>query len=116
MFLGRAIPAELQSAVVSFLESQPSVERVSDVKSRVVGAGRFKLKAEVDWNGRELAKGLEDWVEEQADRLGTPEERRAFTREFGERMTRAVAAEIDRIEDELKRRHPDLGHLDFESD
>ena len=73
LILGRAIPPDLQRAVVSFLESQPSIEGVSDVKSRIVGAGRFKLKAEIDWNGRELAKGLEGWVEERADKLATAE-------------------------------------------
>ena len=116
LILGRALPAQVQREMTAYLEAQPSVERVSDVKSRIVGASRFKLKAEVDWCGRELAKGLAEWVEERVPVLDTAEKRRAFTLDFGERMTRAVAAEIDRIEIELKRRHPELEHIDFESD
>lgn len=116
LILGRSIPQEVQQAAVEFLRAQPTVERVHDVKTRIVGASHFKLKAEVDWNGRVLASRLEEWVEGQKDRLATEEGRRSFALEFGERMTRAVADEVDRIESELKRLHPELKNLDFESD
>ena len=116
LILGRAIPVEIQRAVVGFLNEQPTIERVHDVKTLIVGAAHFKLKAEVDWDGRVLGGRLEGWVEEQKDLLDTEEGRREFARNFGERLTRAVAVEIDRIEDELKQRHPELKNLDLESD
>ena len=65
---------------------------------------------------RAVAEGLIPWVEEKAPELGTADGRRSFTLEFGERMTEAVAVEIDRIEEELMQLHPEFGHIDFESD
>ncbi|MEE8467163.1 MAG: cation diffusion facilitator family transporter, partial [Planctomycetota bacterium] len=51
LILGPAIPSDVERDVLEYLRAQPSVERVHDVKTRVVGADRFRFKAEVDWNG-----------------------------------------------------------------
>lgn len=117
LILGPAIPAEVQDAAVRFLEEQPTVTHVREVKSRVVGAGSFRLKAEVDWSGRAFAEREEEWALARLAEAGSDEEsRRAVLRDFGERITDAVGDEVDRIEAELNRRHPELTYLDFESD
>jgi hypothetical protein len=41
---------------------------------------------------------------------------KAFAAKFGERVTEAIAREVDRIEKELKTRIPELHFLDFEGD
>ncbi len=116
LILGRAIPVEVQEEVHSYLMAQPSVESVNAVKTRIVGAGNFKYKAEIDWDGAFLGEQCADWVGEQASTLGTPQGAKAFARSFGAKMTQALALEIDRMEGELRQRHPQLQHLDFESD
>lgn len=116
LILGRAIPKEVQESVHTYLSEQPSVIQVKKVKTRVLGAGDFTYSAEIDFNGAYLAEQMLPWVEEQAGVLANPEQRRSFARAFGERMTDAVATEIDRLEAELRKRHPELKHLDFESD
>jgi hypothetical protein len=55
-------------------------------------------------------------VEEQQESLKTKEGRKSFAREFGDRLTTAVGDEIDRIENDLRERHPELQYLDLESD
>jgi zinc transporter 9 len=117
LILGPAIPAHVQASAVRFLEEQPTVDRVREVKTRVVGAGSFRLKAEVDWSGRTLAERDEEWVLDRLANVGNDAEaQRAIIHEFGERITDAVGEEIDRIEEELNRLHPELHYLDFESD
>jgi zinc transporter 9 len=117
LILGPAIPATVQESAVRFLEDQPTVDRVRHVQSRVVGAGTFRLKAEVDWSGRVLAEREEAWALTRLAEAGSDaESQRAVLREFGERITDAVGDEIDRIEEELNRRHPELSYLDLESD
>lgn len=116
LILGRAIPQEVQDGVLEYLSAQPSVELVSSIKTRIVGAGNFKYKAEIDWDGAYLGELQADWVAGQAADLGSPESAKAFAREFGAKMTQALALEIDRMEGELQQRYPQLQHLDFESD
>ncbi len=116
LILGLAIPPDVERHCIEYLESCPAVERVRRVKSRIVGADRFKFTAEVDWDGKVLAAGFADWVESQAEELGTPEGRAQFTRDFGERLTTALGAEIDRVEGELRKLHPELAFVDLESD
>ena len=116
LILGRAIPEPIQNAVVAYLREQPTIESVHDVKSRIVGAGTFKLKADIDWDGRVIASKLDDWSDEQAERFADAGQRTEALHEYGEKMTEALGDEIDRIEAELKERFPELHHLDLESD
>ncbi len=116
LVIGPSIPREVEDSALAYLRSQPTVRNVRRVRSRVLGADRFRLKAEVDWNGSALAERLEGWVEEQQERLATEEGRRQFGREFAERIAEAIGDEVDRIEAELRDRHPELVHLDFETD
>ena len=117
LILGPAIPPEVEEATVRFLEEQESIDRVHMVKSRVVGAGQFRFKAEVDWNGRALAAREEEWALEKLAAAGDdPEAQRALLHDLGERITDSVGREVDRIERELAERHPELTYVDLESD
>ncbi|MEZ5973685.1 MAG: cation diffusion facilitator family transporter [Planctomycetota bacterium] len=114
LILGSALPPEQHKEVVDFLRAQPSVSKVSRAKSRIVGAGRFRFTAEIDWNADVLADRQQEWVEghwpaEAADR-------RRFTQQFAERLTQSIADEVDRLEGELRVAFPQLQHLDLEDD
>ncbi|MCP5023513.1 MAG: cation diffusion facilitator family transporter [bacterium] len=115
LILGQSLPAETQSQVIDFLESQDTVEGVSRAKSIVVGADSFKFSAEIDWNGSALGERLVPWVQDNLPSKGS-DALTPFCQEFGERMTQLVADEVNRIEGELRTRHPELIHLDLEDD
>lgn len=112
LMLGRAIPADVQEQLVAYLKEQPSIEKIRAIQSRIVGADEFKIKAEIDWNGRWFGEQHADWVGEQKEKLDTKE----FAGLFGERLTEAVALEVDRIEKALRERTPELKFIDFEGD
>lgn len=116
LILGQAIPVETQAVVTDFLRDQPTIERVTGVRTRIVGAEHFKFQAEIDWDGREFAERLLPWVESQKGLLRNKEGRREFARAFGELLTEALGDEIDRLEDALRARFPELAYLDFESE
>lgn len=112
LILGRAIPVEVQELVVAYLKEQPSIERVRAIQSRIIGADTFKIKAEIDWNGRWFGQQHTDWVSEHKDRLDAGD----LAGQFGERMTESVALEVDRIEKALREKTPELKFIDFEGD
>ena len=116
LILGPAIPAAMEDAVARYIESQESVHSVHGIKSRVVAADRFRLKAEIDYNGRFLAEQHQEWF---ADRLADVErgdvDAATLAAEFGEKMLDSLGREVDRIEAGIVRRFPQLRYLDLES-
>jgi zinc transporter 9 len=116
LLLGPAIPPEIEDAVIEHILSQPSVHEVRDIKSRVVAANLFKLKAEVDYDGRFLARQHVGWVKDRLTQLGDDAAVEDFVTEFGERMLDSLGREVDRIEASVVAKFPRLRHLDLESD
>jgi len=116
LILGRSIPARLRKEAIAFLRAQPSVDQVHDVKTLVIGADRFKLKAEIDFDGAFIGRALSPWVAEHLPPPGNPAAAEAFAAEFGDKIVEALGDEIDRIEAELAVRFPRLQHVDLEAD
>ncbi len=111
LLLGQALATERQQEIRSFLESRPAVEAVRAMKSRVVGAGAFKLQADLDFNGRAIGEKL---APHWQDRFS--EDAQAVCVEFAEAVVQEIALETDRIERDLRARFPELVWLDIESD
>jgi len=116
LLLGTSIPDSVRDDVVGFLESQDTVTRVRAVQSRVVGAESYKFKAEVDWDGGVLALRHAEWAAQELAAVESDAAREEFLLALGHRITDSVAEEIDRIEVELRERHPELQFVDLESD
>jgi zinc transporter 9 len=120
LILGVAIPRDIEQKIVDWLKSQPSIEAVHAVQSRVIGSDQFKFKAEVDFNGRAISQALVGWLENEpvvktgaADQ--TPEQRLEFARVFAEKMMQAQGAEVNRIEEEMRKAFPQLLFIDLEA-
>jgi len=116
LILGPAIPKAIEDAVIAYLKQQPSVTCVSDIKTQVVAADRFRLKAEIDYDGRHLSIQHTGWVREQLPQLNDDASVEQFVSDFGERMLDTLGKEVDRIERDIAQEFPQLRHLDLESD
>ncbi len=115
LLLGPALTPEEHRTVVEFLAAQPAVTRVRAARSRVVGSGDVRFQADLDfdgaWLGRRVVHVLSDCG------AGTPDDearRQACAEAMGEAVLQALSDEVDRIEAELARRFPQLGHVDLE--
>jgi zinc transporter 9 len=116
LILGVAIPEEARRAAVEYLEAQPSIERVRKVQTKILGAGSYKLKAEIDWRGTWFGDQQLAWLAENKAGLADENSTRTFAADIAERITNALAHEIDRIEHELVAKIPELKFIDLESD
>ncbi|KAA8588699.1 hypothetical protein FQN60_010044 [Etheostoma spectabile] len=101
--LGRSIQAERVQKLTEFLENDPAVRAIHDVKATDLGLSKVRFKAEVDFDGR---------VEIQ--QVKTPEELENFMLKHGENIIDTLGAEVDRLEKELKQRNPEVRHVDLE--
>ena len=116
LILGPAIPEDLQEGVLEYLQSQPSVEAVRSFRTRVVAADSFRIAAEIDYDGAYLGKKHAEWLRTRAEGVTEDLEWAAVAGEFGERFVTALGKEVDRVEEELTAKFPELRHIDMEAD
>lgn len=84
-----------------------------------MGNGIIRYKAEVDVDGRELAKyylskkNIPQLLEE-VKLIKSPAELERFMLQHGENMVDLLGEQVDRIEKNLKAMHPEVKHVDLE--
>uniref|UniRef100_A0A8C9DTD1 Proton-coupled zinc antiporter SLC30A9, mitochondrial n=1 Tax=Prolemur simus TaxID=1328070 RepID=A0A8C9DTD1_PROSS len=117
--LGRSIQPEQVQRLTELLENDPSVRAIHDVKATDLGLGKVRFKAEVDFDGRVVTRSyLEkqdfDQMLQEIQEVKTPEELETFMLKHGENIIDTLGAEVDRLEKELKKRNPEIRHVDLE--
>uniref|UniRef100_A0A8C9CU25 Proton-coupled zinc antiporter SLC30A9, mitochondrial n=1 Tax=Peromyscus maniculatus bairdii TaxID=230844 RepID=A0A8C9CU25_PERMB len=117
--LGRSIQPEQVQRLTELLENDPSVRAIHDVKATDMGLGKVRFKAEVDFDGRVVTRSyLEkqdfDHMLQEIQEVKTPEQLEAFMLKHGENIIDTLGAEVDRLEKELKKRNPEVRHVDLE--
>lgn len=117
--VGRSIPSKRINAIRNDLESDIMVRSIHDVKATDMGGQTVMFKAEADIDGREITRSylekidIEKLAEEMAN-VSSVEAAELFMLKHGENIVDRVGAEIDRIERNLRKKYPDLQHVDLE--
>jgi len=77
------------------------------------------FKAEVDFDGKEITRyyleqqDMEKMLQE-IQNITNVEETEAFMLKHGENIVDSLGSEVDRIERNLKKKHPEIRHCDLE--
>uniref|UniRef100_A0A671QK83 Solute carrier family 30 member 9 n=1 Tax=Sinocyclocheilus anshuiensis TaxID=1608454 RepID=A0A671QK83_9TELE len=100
--LGRSIQAEHVQKLTEFLENDPAVRAIHDVKATDMGLSKVRFKAEVDFDGRVVTRSyLEKQDIEQIlndiQQVKTPEELENFMLKHGENIIDTLGAEVDHL-------------------
>lgn len=95
------------------------IRSIQDVKATEMGGSQRRFKAEVDFDGRNITRSyLENLDTEKilkdVQALKSANELETFMIYHGEKIIDRVGAEVDRIENDMKKRHPQLRHVDLE--
>ncbi|KAI1278718.1 Zinc transporter 9 [Halotydeus destructor] len=117
--LGRSIPGTQLKHINQILENDVMIRAIHDVKANDLGNNIVRYKAEVDIDGRQLTRHYLDTVDlevllQDMKKLETIEDVETLMLKHGENIVDLIGAEIDRIEKELKNKHPELRHVDLE--
>lgn len=111
LLLGPSLPPAKQDTIVALVRAQETVKQIGRVRSRVLGADVFRFDAEVDFNGRVLARNALKRAQDSGQAIeGLDPEA------VGEMVVNELALEVDRIEALLRKEHPGLRHVDLEAD
>ena len=116
--LGPTPSSESVARMVAVLEDSPFIARIQDVKVSQIGADSVRFKAEVTFDGRQLARRLlaEKNLEATWSALDGPQDLESLLIEFGGEVTDSIGDEIDRLEEELTEATPEARHIDLEPD
>ena len=115
--LGQSLPQGEQDALIEFLNADPAIERVTDLKSVAVGWDEYRITCEIEFNGDSLAKAayggtkMRDQYNEVRDDF---ELFKRFAAEYADRIPRLMGRKIDEIERKIKKRFPSIRHIDIE--
>ena len=117
--LGRSIPEEKIRMINTKLEGDIMVRQLLDVKGIDMGNGIIRYKAEVDVDGRELARYYLtkidiDQMMKEVKAIETENDLELFMLKHGENVVDCLGEQVDRIEQELKKQHPEIRHVDLE--
>lgn len=117
--VGRSIPEDKLSMINKDLEGDIMIRQIHDVKGIDMGNGIIRYKAEVDVDGRELAKfylqkrNMTSLMEEVAA-IQTEADLEKFFLRHGENIVDCLGEQVDRIEGRLKSIHPEIRYVDLE--
>ncbi|KFD53555.1 hypothetical protein M513_05471 [Trichuris suis] len=117
--VGRSIPEKEILDIVQGLEQDVMIRSIQDIKATEMGAEKVRFKAEIDFNGRNIARAYVETLElskllQAVQNISTEDELENFMLTHGEQVVDRLGAEIDRIEQELKKRFPNIRHVDLE--
>ncbi|CAJ0568322.1 unnamed protein product, partial [Mesorhabditis spiculigera] len=119
--VGRSLPQRITDDIVARLNNDPAIRSVHDVKATALGVEQSRFKAELDFNGRMITRR---YIEAEADigamykevkSMESEHELQEWMEQHGEKIIDRLGVEIDRIEGEITKKHPDIRHVDLEA-
>ena len=76
----------------------------------------YRVKADVRFDGQELAKKMETDLKTAYEKIETYEEFSEFISQYADDLIDLLADEIDAIEQKIRQKVPKAQHLDLEAD
>jgi zinc transporter 9 len=118
LLVGKAMQAEKLQIIVNLLQNDKIVTSLRDVKGMNIGAERMRFKAEIRWNGAAIAAQTVQAMdlEKAIKELKTRDDLEKFLTKFGAEIVGQMGKEVDRLEAAIKAAHPEVRHVDLESD
>ncbi|KAK9759056.1 Cation efflux family [Popillia japonica] len=117
--VGRSIPQYQIEKINAELEADVMIRAIHDVKGIDMGNYLVRYKAELDFDGRELARAYLDKQDlnallEEVKSFDNIDQLEEFMLKHGETIVDMMGGEIDRIEMKLRKNHPEIRHCDLE--
>ena len=116
LLVGAAMPPHLRQQVLEILQQNPTVEEVVDLRSRILDTETYRVKADVRFDGQELAKRMEIDLRAAFEKIETYEQFTEFVSQYADDLIDELADEIDAIEQKIRQEVPKAQHLDLEAD
>ncbi len=118
LLIGQSIQKADLEKVQAVIASDPVVEQLVMSKAVVEGADSWHIAAEIDFDGRLLARRFLEGrdLDALARELDSGPKLQSFLEEFSDKVADQVGVEVDRLEAKLRAALPRARHVDLEPD
>lgn len=119
--VGRSLPKHTTDSIIANIQCDPVVKFLHDVKATSMGVDKSRFKAEIEFNGEAIAL---KYLEQNCDMKTLLDEFKSVKDEEKlknllithiARGIELVGDETDRLEREITKNHPEIRHIDLES-
>jgi zinc transporter 9 len=113
-----SVDSDVSSHVREILDDHDAVESIKEIKGVMRGIDRFHMRAEIDFDGRHIAKKLlaDQDLDALREKLSTSEALEEFLTEFADDVLNGLGDAVDAIETQLQDAVPELQDIDLEVD
>lgn len=116
LLIGASIPEHVRLQVLRILNQNPAVEEVVDMKTRVLDTETYRIKADVRFDGKALARQLEPQIEEAYGEVKSLSDFKSYSAQLADDVVDLLADEIDAIEMRIAKDIPQARHMDIEAE
>jgi zinc transporter 9 len=116
LLVGPAVPAEVRQKIRSIIASHPTVEKIINLRTRILDTETYRVSADLEFDGEILAKMLEDDLQQAYAKIGSYPDFVAFAADFADKVIEALGDEIDAMEEEIRNQVPEARYLDIEAE
>lgn len=114
MIVGASLPAKKNSEIQRFLEDLPGIDRVTSLATRRLGRGKFRVKAEVVFNGGFIAGRCMGEFTQPIAECVTPEDAAPLLGRFADACFLEQAKHVDWLERKIYEAFPGADFIDLE--
>lgn len=114
LLIGASVSPRQKERIRKVLEEDEMVEKVDDLKTRIIGQGQMRVKCEVDLYEKLIAKRMSDALKQDADRIREGDDPMKVLVDVVGRTVRITGDEIERLESKIKDVAPTAVHIDLE--
>jgi solute carrier family 30 (zinc transporter), member 9 len=114
LLVGSSIGAKGEAKIKAALLADEVVERVEDLKTEVIGAGKVRVKAEIDIREKILATRMKAQLEQHAARLRAGDDPMKVLGDVAGAAVQVTAQEIHRLHRVIDDAVPEAAHVDLE--
>jgi len=116
LLVGPAVPVDVRERIHEIVASNPVIEHIARLRTRVLDTESFRVAADVDFDGEVLARWLEDDLRAAYAKITNYEEFREFAALYAERIVDRLGDEVDVIEAAIQSEFPKARYLDIEAE
>jgi zinc transporter 9 len=116
LLVGPAVPRRDLDRIRSILASNPMVEKIVTLRTRVMDTETYRVAADVEFAGAALAAEFEEDLQTSFGEITDYEGFRAFAARFADNVIERLGDEIDDIERAIRAEVPKARYLDIETE
>ena len=116
LLVGASIPGGDAERLHETISAHPSIDSITSVRAGLDDADNYRVQIEADFDGKALARHLTPFLDAQYEgiRKGDREAFTAFAEEYADKVVQTLGAEIDDLEEEVRKVIPQATHIDVE--